>query len=182
MVLCRLRETTQPYAGRAGCNLYSDLSVGLGAVPLHPPYTPVLDPALHLKIADPRVTEYWERAGSFPSDTATLYFSLATVVFIENRVVGCVCFFWVLAAIGVGRVALGWHYPSDIAGSLVLGPGFVYLFNNIPYLKTLFERALSLFENRMYIVHALFFLFLADAYNLFVSLQSIAKTIVTFLR
>jgi len=88
--------------------------------------------------------------------------------------------FWALVTVGIGRVAFGWHYPSDIVGSLVLGPGCVYLFNNIPYLKTLFERVLKLFEGRMYIVHALLFIFLADAYNLFDSLQSIAKTIVAF--
>ena len=39
-----------------------------------PHIRPFLDPALHVKILDPRVTEYWDRLGSFPSDTATLFF------------------------------------------------------------------------------------------------------------
>jgi undecaprenyl-diphosphatase len=145
-----------------------------------PHIRPFLDPAFHLNIIDPRVTNNFGRLGSFPSDTASLYFSLATVVLLENRLAGSLCFFWALVTVGIGRVAFGWHYPSDIVGSLVLGPGCVYLFNNIPYLKTLFQRALKLFEGRMYIVHALLFIFLADAYNLFDSLQSIAKTIVAF--
>ena len=58
------------------------------------------------------------------------------------------------------------------------GPGCVYLFNKIPHLVTLFERALRLFENRMYIVHALLFTFLADAYTLFQGSQNILKIII----
>jgi membrane-associated phospholipid phosphatase len=143
-----------------------------------PHIRPFLDPALHLKIIG--MTDNWGRLGSFPSDTATLYFSLAAVVLLENRLAGSLCFLWALVTVGIGRVAYGWHYPSDIVGSLVLGPGSVYLFNKIPYLERLFERALKLFEGRMYIVHALLFVFLADAYNLFASLQNIAKSFLAF--
>jgi len=38
-----------------------------------------------------------------------------------------------------------------------------------------FERSLMLFEGRMYIVHALLFIFLSDASNLFLSLQEVGK-------
>ena len=75
--------------------------------------------------------------------------------------------------IGGIRVVFGWHYPSDIVGSLILGPAVVYLFVNIPYVAPLFKRALKLFESRMYIVHALLFFFLTDAYNLFHGWQHI---------
>jgi len=40
-----------------------------------PHIRPLLDPTLHLKIFDPRLTEGWDRLGSFPSDTATLFFA-----------------------------------------------------------------------------------------------------------
>jgi hypothetical protein len=40
---------------------------------------PLLDPALHLNIADPQWATLFERQGSFPSDTATLFFSLTTI-------------------------------------------------------------------------------------------------------
>jgi hypothetical protein len=36
---------------------------------------PFLDQTLPIKILDPRMVENWDRLGSFPSDTATLYFS-----------------------------------------------------------------------------------------------------------
>jgi PAP2 superfamily protein len=85
------------------------------------------------------------------------------------------CFLWVAAIIAVPRVVFAWHYPSDIVGSLVLGPACVFLFNAIPYPRMAFERTLMLFEGRMYIVHALLVIFLMDASNLFLSLQEIEK-------
>jgi len=138
-----------------------------------PHIRPLLDPALHLNIADPQWATVFKRQGSFPSDTATLFFSLAAIIFLENRLVGCLCFLWVLVIIGAIRVVFGWHYPSDIVGSLILGPACVYLFIKIPYLVPLFERALKLFESRMYIVHALLFVFLVEASNLFFGFQQI---------
>jgi membrane-associated phospholipid phosphatase len=140
---------------------------------------PFLDPALHLKIATTGAN--WDRTNSFPSDTATLFFALATVVFLENRVIGLLCFLWVAAVISLPRVVFGWHYPSDIVGSMVLGPGCVFLFDKMPYLRMLSERSLMLFEGRMYLVHALLFIFLADAFNLFWSLQHAGKSLVRML-
>jgi membrane-associated phospholipid phosphatase len=137
---------------------------------------PLLDPALQLKIIDPGPP--WDRTGSFPSDTATLFFAPATVILLENRAVGLICFLWVAVIVAAPRVAFGWHYPSDIIGSLLLGPGIVLLFNKISYLRMLFERALMLFEGRMYLVHALLFLLLADASHLFGGLQHAGKALV----
>jgi membrane-associated phospholipid phosphatase len=134
---------------------------------------PLLDPAIPLNIADPQWSLDWGRKGSFPSDTATLYFALATVIFLGNRLVGLFCLLWVAAIIAVPRVIFGWHYPTDIVGSLILGLGCVLLSER--YLRTLLERTLILFESRMYIVHALVFIFLMEAFETFLSLQKLAK-------
>ena len=142
---------------------------------------PVLDQALPLKIADPQFRTIWDRGSSFPSDTATLFFALATVVFLENRLVGFFCFLWVTGIIAIPRIIFGFHYPSDIIGSVILGPGCVFSFTKISYLRMLFDRTLILFEGRMYFVHALLFIFLAEAFNLFWSLEAIGKTLVRML-
>jgi len=136
---------------------------------------PILDQALPLKVAEPQWRTFWDHTGSFPSDTATLFFALAAVVFLENRLVGFFCFLWVTGIIAIPRIVFGWHYPSDIIGSFILGSGCVFSFNKVPYLRMLIERMLTLFEGHMYIVHALLFLFLAEASNLFLSLQEIGK-------
>jgi undecaprenyl-diphosphatase len=83
--------------------------------------------------------------------------------------------------IAVPKVVFGFHYPSDIVGSLVLGPAVVLLFNKTPYLRRLIERGLMLFEDRMYIVHALLFVFFMEAFNLFVSLEQLGKQLVRLL-
>jgi len=140
---------------------------------------PILDPALHLEAVVPAGT--WDRTSSFPSDTATLYFGLAAVVFVEERLVVLFCFAWVAVIIAIPRVIFGFHYASDIIGSLVLGPAFVFIFAKGPYPRSLFERMLMLFEGRMYIVHALLFVFLAEASNLFLSLEALGKGLVRLL-
>jgi membrane-associated phospholipid phosphatase len=142
---------------------------------------PFLDQALSLKVADPQWRTFWDHTSSFPSDTATLFFALAAVVFLENRLVGFFCFLWVTGIIAIPRIIFGWHYPSDMIGSVILGSGCVYSFNKIPYLRMLFDRTLILFEGRMYVVHALLFIFLAEASNLFLSLQGIGKNLLRML-
>jgi len=137
---------------------------------------PILDPALHLQAVIPPWT--WDRTSSFPSDTATLFFGLAAVVFIEERLVGLFCFVWVALIIAIPRVIFGFHYPSDIVGSLVLGSTCVFIVAGSAYPRNLFDRALTWFEDRMYIVHALLFVFLAEASNLFLSLQALGKELV----
>lgn len=171
-----IRRRSRMLAGLAATCLATLLSVWLQHH-VTPHIRPLLDPALHLNIADPQWAALFKRQGSFPSDSATLYFALAAIILLENRLVGCLCFLWGLVIIGAIRVIFAWHYPSDIVGSLILGPACVFLFVKNPYVVPLFERALKLFESRMYIVHALLFVLLADAYGLFRGLQLMLFTI-----
>jgi membrane-associated phospholipid phosphatase len=140
---------------------------------------PILDAALHLQTVIPPWT--WDRTSSFPSDTATLFFGLAAVVFVEERLVGLFCFVWVAVIIAIPRVIFGFHYASDIIGSLVLGSGSVFVLAGSSYPRHLFERTLMWFEGRMYIVHALLFVFLAEASNLFLSVQALGKELMRLL-
>jgi undecaprenyl-diphosphatase len=138
-----------------------------------------LDPALHLQTFILPMT--WDRMSWFPSDTGTLFFGLAAVVFVERRLLGSFCFVWVAVVIAIPKIIFGFHYASDIVGSLVLGPASVFLFDVSPYPRRLFERALMFFESRMYLVHAFLFVFLAEAYDLFLSLQALGKKLVQLL-
>ena len=92
--------------------------------------------------------------------------------------IGLFCFVWVAAIIAIPRVIFGFHYASDIIGSLVLGPACVFIFAKGPYPRRLFERTLTLLEDRLYIVHALLFVFLAEASTLFLSLEALGKELV----
>ncbi|MBB6669287.1 undecaprenyl-diphosphatase [Cohnella nanjingensis] len=56
---------------------------------------------------------------SFPSDHATLAFSLAFAVLFGNRRFG-VLLLGLATLTGIARVFVGVHYPADIAGAVVL--------------------------------------------------------------
>jgi membrane-associated phospholipid phosphatase len=139
---------------------------------------PFLDPTLHLQSTPPAWTVGLRHLNSFPSDTATLFFALTAVVFLENRMAGCIALLWSLIAACVARVATGWHYPSDVVGGFVLGVGCVFLATRIRPLLAFFERRLEQWQPRIYILHAILFLFLADAYVLFAGLQSFCNVFV----
>ena len=57
---------------------------------------------------------------SFPSDHASAAFGIAFAVALFDRALGA-AFLAVAVVIGVGRVALGAHYPGDVAGGLGVG-------------------------------------------------------------
>lgn len=61
-----------------------------------------------------------ESSYSFPSGHATFYFALATAAYIFNKKMGAM-FFLTAAVISVSRIAVGVHYPSDIAIGGLLG-------------------------------------------------------------
>jgi len=138
---------------------------------------PFLDQTLPM-ILDSRMAENWDHLGSFPSDTATLYFSLITIIFLESPLVGGIALLWSSVTGGVVRIAVGNHYPSDILGALVLGPGCVYLIAKNRYILMFFDRILNVFQSTEYILNGLFFIFLAEAYDLFPGLQSIVKGLI----
>jgi undecaprenyl-diphosphatase len=139
---------------------------------------PLLDPTLHLHIASPN----WDHQSSFPSDTAMLYFALSTVLLLLNRSAGVAAFIWSIFSAGVCRVAIGWHYPSDIAGSLVIAPSVVLLICKPALIRNIIEKLLTRYQEKMPLFNALLMFFLADAYNLFPGLRGIAETLVRLLR
>lgn len=58
--------------------------------------------------------------GSFPSGHAAFFFALAASIFFYRKIWGIV-FFLAALSIGLGRVAAGLHWPSDILAGAVLG-------------------------------------------------------------
>ena len=64
--------------------------------------------------------------GSFPSGHAALAFAVATVVWFYYPKTS-ILFFLVALSIGMGRVAAGVHWPSDILGGALVGIFSAYL-------------------------------------------------------
>nr|WP_255542241.1 phosphatase PAP2 family protein [Glaciimonas sp. PAMC28666] len=58
---------------------------------------------------------------SFPSDHAALFFAIATGIFLISRITGFLLYLYVLIFIGLPRIYLGLHYPTDILAGGLLG-------------------------------------------------------------
>ena len=63
---------------------------------------------------------------SFPSDHATAAFATATAIWLRLRGIGAIVLV-LAAALAVGRVAAGVHYPLDVAAGAALGTGAAVL-------------------------------------------------------
>ena len=63
---------------------------------------------------------------SFPSDHGAVFFGLALVVYLARPPLGVAAFAWAVI-VDVARVYEGYHFPSDILGSLGLAVVFVSL-------------------------------------------------------
>ena len=73
-----------------------------------------------LNLPMPFHTAWEDKSGSFPSDHASLAFGLVTGLFLISRPAGWAAAVYVLAVVCLPRVYLGIHWPSDIAGGIVL--------------------------------------------------------------
>jgi undecaprenyl-diphosphatase len=58
---------------------------------------------------------------SFPSDHAVLYFAIAVGIFAASRRIGQVAIFYTVVVIGLPRIYVGYHYPSDILAGFIIG-------------------------------------------------------------
>lgn len=63
---------------------------------------------------------------SFPSRHTAAYFSIAVVVFLFHPMLGAILIATSIIA-GIGRVIMGWHWPSDIIAGMLLGTIFAYI-------------------------------------------------------
>lgn len=68
--------------------------------------------------------------GSFPSQHATIFSALATIMFIYNKKTG-VWFILFCLLIGISRIVAGIHYPSDILTGFFIGFTVTYFMYKI---------------------------------------------------
>ncbi len=57
---------------------------------------------------------------SFPSGHATVFFALATVIYLYDKTMG-MCFYVLALVIAISRVLVGAHYPIDVIVGSVIG-------------------------------------------------------------
>jgi len=118
-----------------------------------------------------------KRIYSFPSDTAVLYFGIVYIIFTINRIAGVANFIWCLLTVGLCRVALGIHYPSDILAGIFFPALVVFLAGHVTFLRNAMVEATKAFDGNGLIMNTTFILFMLEAYSLFPGIQSFLKVV-----
>ena len=109
---------------------------------------PLHIPELGFKVPYTMNTHTLENWSSFPSDHATLFFSMAAGLYWISRFVGTVSFLYVLVIICIPRIYTGLHFPTDIIGGAVLGIGTAYLVISNTALKRRMHSTALIWEQR----------------------------------
>lgn len=65
---------------------------------------------------------------SFPSGHATVFFALATIIYLCDKTIGA-CFYVLAFVIAIARVLVGVHYPADILVGAIIGVVVAYSAN-----------------------------------------------------
>jgi undecaprenyl-diphosphatase len=113
------------------------------------------------------------RLSSFPSDTASLYFAICMIIFLERKWAGIACALWATLTIGLCRVALGYHYPSDILGGALLGGGLVLLAVKFRPLQDWLVNGFVRLNIPANLSTAFMFVLMADAYGQFFGIMGV---------
>ncbi len=105
--------------------------------------------------------EYYEDLihwSAFPSDHATLYFSLATCIYLVSRKAGILAYSHAFIVVCLPRIYLGEHYPTDILAGAVLGFVISSLCLNKKLQGMIADRPLRLLEASPAAFYACFYL------------------------
>jgi undecaprenyl-diphosphatase len=123
----------------------------------------------------------WGEGNSFPSDTATLYFSVVAILFSVSRRLGWIALAWVMAIICLPRIYLTYHFPSDIVGGGLLAIGCASAAKRLTSFRQLGVRTVEWSERNPHFFYPLAFLGCYQAAEAFGGLNYMLKGLEKFL-
>lgn len=119
---------------------------------------------------------------SFPSDHAVFFFTLATGIFLVNRLVGSIAILYSFFAICLPRIYVGHHYPTDIIAGIVLGV-CIGCSIRCERVRNILTARLLMWEHRypQYFYMCLFVL-TAQMFYLFDPVRILSRKLLTFIK
>ena len=95
---------------------------------------------------------------SFPSDHAVLFYALSTGMFFISKKVGLFAIIYTTFFIGLPRIYLGLHYPTDIIGGALIGVVVTLLCQSNYFLKNVSQPTLSFSNSKPEVFYPLLFI------------------------
>jgi membrane-associated phospholipid phosphatase len=120
---------------------------------------PIYEPQFRPLYPESTLPELLPRTWSaFPSDHAMLWCAIAAAIFVASRAAGIYALLHTSVLIGLPRIYLGLHYPTDVLAGAVLGIGIACVLNVRPIRKRVAAPILALARYRSGLFHALAFM------------------------
>jgi membrane-associated phospholipid phosphatase len=120
---------------------------------------PIYEPQLRALYPDPAPPELLPRTWSaFPSDHAMLWCAIAAAIFLASRAAGIYALIHTALLIGLPRIFLGLHYPTDVLAGAAIGIGIACVLSAVPIRKHLAAPVLWLAARLPGVFHALAFM------------------------
>jgi undecaprenyl-diphosphatase len=112
---------------------------------------------------------------SFPSDHATLFFTLTAGLFFVSRKIGIIATVYCFFIIVLTRIYLGLHYPTDLLAGAALGVAIAYLANTTRIFDGFTNFGLRLHQTRPAVFYPLMFLITYQIATMFIDVRDIGS-------
>ena len=118
--------------------------------------------------------------GSFPSDHAGFYMTLAVGIFLASRSIGLIAILWTLLITLGSRVITGQHSPLDITIGSGIGVGFLLILQFVigNFGKRLIDPLVNWTLSHSALATAIIFVFVFEATNTLENVRSVTKVFV----
>jgi len=143
---------------------------------------PIHRPELHLRVpymSDENTIVHWS---SFPSDHAAMFCALALSIYFVSRRAGIAAFCYVFLFIGVPRLYMGFHYPTDIVVGALIGIGIAWLSRIDKFRRTVTGSVLLYMERAPGIFYAAFFIVTFQIAITFASFRHVARYLLQLIK
>jgi undecaprenyl-diphosphatase len=127
----------------------------------------------------PTILDGWS---SFPSDHAVLFYAISTAMFYISKKAGNFAIAYTTLVIGLPRIYLGLHYPTDIIAGAFIGIGIALLFQSSCLIDKVSRPTLKFSNSEPGIFYALLFTLTYQICDMFDNSRSFLLFLVSILK